>query len=163
MVELRTVDFWVNGDPVTVTVSPFTTLAEILRDHLGLRGTKVSCNAGECGSCTVLMDGQAVSSCLVLAPQVAGREVRTIEGIADEDELHPLQEAFLREGAVQCGFCTPGVIMSALALLRDIPDPTEEEIREAIAGNLCRCTGYQKIVRAIQSYVDEIRGPGVSQ
>lgn len=160
MVQVRTVDFRVNGEPVTVNVSPFTTLAQILRDHLGLRGTKVGCNAGECGSCTVVMDGEAVSSCMVLAPQVAGRDILTIEGIADEGELHPLQEAFLREGAVQCGFCTPGLIMSTLALLRDVPDPTEQEIQEAISGNLCRCTGYQKIIRAIQSYLDEIQGAG---
>jgi aerobic carbon-monoxide dehydrogenase small subunit len=151
MSELWPISLSVNGKAVEVTVSPFTTLVQILRDHLDLRGTKVGCNEGECGSCTVIMNGQPVSSCLVLAPQAEGADVWTIEGLPEGEKLHPMQDAFLREGAVQCGFCSPGFIMSGVSLLRRNPRPTEDEIREAIEGNLCRCTGYQKIVRAIQS------------
>lgn len=146
----------VNGQEVELTVSPLTTLAQILRDHLGLRGTKIGCNQGECGSCTVIMDGQAVNSCLVLAPQTEGAEVWTIEGLSRNGKLHPLQEAFLSKGAVQCGYCTPGFVMSGLALLRKNRHPSKEEIERAIAGNLCRCTGYQKIVEAIQSCAEAI-------
>lgn len=144
------IHFWVNGDETNLTVSPMTSLAQILREHLGLYGTKIGCNQGECGTCTVLMNNKAVDSCLVLAPQVEGAKIWTIEGISNNDKLHPIQEAFLQEGAVQCGYCTPGMIMSAVALLRENPNPTEEEIKQAIAGNLCRCTGYQKIIHAIQ-------------
>lgn len=153
----------VNGRPVELDVSPFTALVQILRDDLGLRGTKVGCNEGECGSCTVIMNGRAVSSCLVLAPQADGADIWTIEGLAGEGELHPMQEAFLREGAVQCGYCSPGFIMSGVALLARNPDPSEEQIREAIEGNICRCTGYQKIVRAIQSCASATAGAEAPQ
>ncbi len=150
----------VNGQPVEVEVSPFTTLAQILRDHLDLRGTKIGCNEGECGSCTVVMNGAAVSSCLVLAPQVEGADVWTIEGLAEGESLHPLQDAFVRHGAVQCGYCSPGFIMSGAALLRRNPRPSRAEIMEAIEGNLCRCTGYQKIVQAIESCARPERNDG---
>jgi carbon-monoxide dehydrogenase small subunit len=151
MAKLWKVSFRVNGQPVEVSVDPLTSLAQILRDYLGLTGTKISCNEGECGSCTVILNGKAVNSCLVLAPQAQDCEVWTIEGLGSQDRLHPMQEAFLQEGAVQCGYCSPGFILSGVSLLQENPDPSEEEIKEAIEGNLCRCTGYQKIVRAIQS------------
>lgn len=127
------------------------TLLDVLRYDLGLTGTKEGCGTGSCGSCTVLLDGQAVNSCLVLVGEAEGKEITTIEGIAENGKLHPLQQAFLEEGAVQCGFCTPGVILTAKAFLDANPRPTETQVREAIAGNLCRCTGYDKIVRAIMS------------
>jgi carbon-monoxide dehydrogenase small subunit len=126
------------------------TLLEVLRDDLGLTGTKCGCEIGECGACTVLLDGQPVNSCLVLAPQIDGREVVTVEGLAQDGKLHPLQESFLDHDAVHCGFCTPGMLLSAKALLDWNPRPTETEIRTAISGNLCRCTGYQQIVQAIE-------------
>ena len=160
MTEHWRVHLMVNGQPADLEVAPLTTLAEILRDQLGLRGTKIGCNKGECGACSVLMDGELVNSCLVLAPQADGAEIWTIEGLSNGKELHPLQEAFVREGAIQCGFCTPGMIMAGVALLRKTPHPTEEEIKRGIAGNLCRCTGYQKIVRAIQSCVEELEHTG---
>ena len=144
------VKFSVNGKAVDLSVPPMTSLAQILREQLGLLGTKIGCNNGECGACTVLLNDQPVNSCLVLAPQVEGADVWTIEGISTNGELHPVQKAFLEEGAVQCGYCTPGMILSAVALLRENPSPTEDDIKTAIAGNLCRCTGYQKIIHAIQ-------------
>jgi aerobic carbon-monoxide dehydrogenase small subunit len=150
MTNLWAVNFQVNGKAVHLQVPPMTSLAQILRDNLGLTGTKIACNKGECGACTVMMNGRAVDSCLVLAPQLEGADVWTIEGFGTEGKLHPVQEAFLDEGAVQCGYCTPGMVISAIALLRHNPHPSEGEIKDAIAGNLCRCTGYQKIVRAIQ-------------
>ena len=125
------------------------TLLELLREDMGLPGTKCGCEIGECGACTILLDGEAVNSCLVLAPQIDGREVMTIEGLAQNSKLHPLQESFLDHDAVHCGFCTPGMLMSAKALLDWNPRPTETAIRTAISGNLCRCTGYQQIVQAI--------------
>jgi len=139
----------INGRPHTLTVPPNLTLLDLLRDHLGLLGTKCGCEIGECGACTVLLDGQPVNSCLVLAPQIDGREVLTVEGLAQHGELHPLQESFLDHDAVHCGFCTPGMLMTAKALLDWNPRATEAEIRSAISGNLCRCTGYQQIVQAI--------------
>lgn len=143
--------FKVNGKNVTVFVSDTTTLLGILRENLCLTGTKKGCERGECGACTVIMNGRAVNSCLVLAPQVDGQEVETIEGVARPDgKLDPLQKAFLKEGAVQCGYCIPGMIMSAKALLTENPYPTRAEIREALSGNLCRCTGYTKIIDAVQ-------------
>ncbi len=145
----------VNGQDVTLSVPPTISLAEILRDYLELRGTKVGCNEGECGACTVIVNGDAVNACLVLAPQVDGAQVLTIEGLGTDQTLAPIQEAFLRLGAVQCGYCTPGMIMSGVALLAKNPRPTEEQIREALAGNLCRCTGYQKIVEAISSCIGQ--------
>jgi carbon-monoxide dehydrogenase small subunit len=160
MTDLWPITMLVNGKTVEISVPPLTSLAQILRDHLNLTGTKISCNEGECGSCTVLMNGRPVNSCLVLAPQADHSEIWTIEGLGSPDELHPLQKAFISTGAVQCGYCTPGFIMSGLALLRDNPDPSLAEIMEALEGNLCRCTGYQKIVQAIQSCSEEIQASG---
>lgn len=125
-------------------------MLRLLRDYLGLTGTKEGCGEGECGACTVLLDGVAVVSCLLPAAKAEGREVTTIEGLAQGQKLHPLQEAFISEGAVQCGFCTPGMILSAKALLDSNPRPTKDEIKEALSGNLCRCTGYSQIVRAVE-------------
>lgn len=139
----------VNGQDHVLSVEPYRTLLEVLRYELGLTGTKEGCGSGNCGSCTVLLDGKAVNSCLVLVAEVEGREITTIEGLSSRGELHPLQRAFIDEGAVQCGFCTPGVILAAKSFLDTNPRPTEAQVRLAIAGNLCRCTGYDKIVRAI--------------
>ncbi|HEY3314915.1 MAG TPA: (2Fe-2S)-binding protein [Bacillota bacterium] len=139
----------VNGIKRTVAVETTATLLDVLRDDLGLHGTKKRCEAGDCGACTVILDGRAVASCLVLAVEANGRSVTTIEGVRGNAGLDPLQQAFIDKGAIQCGFCTPGMIMSARALLNRNPHPTEAEVREAIAGNLCRCTGYAKIVEAI--------------
>jgi carbon-monoxide dehydrogenase small subunit len=144
----------VNGVSHTLRIDPNLRLLDLLRDELRLTGTKEGCGIGECGACTVLLDGKAVNSCLVLAGQCEGREVTTIEGLTPEAGLSPLQQSFLDHGAVQCGFCTPGMIMSASALLEENPQPSEEEIREAISGNLCRCTGYTQIVEAIQAAAD---------
>ena len=146
-----TIDLTVNGEPVEVQVDPSDTLLQVIRDTLQLTGTKEVCSLGECGACTVILDGKAVNSCLVLAVEAKGKEILTIEGLRKDGELHPLQQAFIDEGAVQCGFCTPGMILSAKALLDENPDPDEAEIREALAGNLCRCTGYVKIVKAAKS------------
>ena len=145
-----TVAVTINGRARTLTVAAHRTLLEVLRDDLGLTGTKCGCEIGECGACTVLLDGQPVNSCLVPAPQIAGREVTTVEGLMPAGRLHPLQESFLDYDAVHCGFCTPGMLLSAQALLDRNPHPTETEIRTAISGNLCRCTGYQQIVDAIR-------------
>jgi carbon-monoxide dehydrogenase small subunit len=142
--------FTLNGKLQEREVPPNMTLLDLLRDEIGLTGTKRGCDVGECGACTVLLDGRAVNSCLVLAPQVAGREVVTVEGLAPLGTLGSLQESFLDHGAVQCGFCTPGMLMSAKDLLDRTSQPSQIEIREAIAGNLCRCTGYQQIVEAIE-------------
>lgn len=139
----------INGKEHEIDVEPWRTLLDVLRYKLGLTGTKEGCSNGNCGSCTVLLDGEAVDSCLVFVAEVEGREITTIEGLARGAELHPLQQAFIDEGAVQCGFCTPGLILTAKALLDSNSHPSEAEIRRYIAGNLCRCTGYDKIVRAI--------------
>lgn len=140
----------VNGVPYETAVEPRRTLLEVLRHDFALTGTKNACDAGECGSCTVLLDGQPVKSCITLAVRAHGRSVTTIEGLAGpEGPLHPLQQAFIDHGAIQCGFCTPGMILAATALLEENPRPTDGEVREAIGGNLCRCTGYRKIVEAI--------------
>jgi carbon-monoxide dehydrogenase small subunit len=146
---MRIITMTVNGAPVEAAVEPNRTLVQFLREDLGLTGTKHGCGLGDCGACTVILDGKPVNSCLVLAVQANGREVLTIEGLAENGRLHPIQQAFVKTGAVQCGFCTPGMILSAKALLDENPRPTEREIRTAISGNLCRCTGYQKIVEAI--------------
>jgi carbon-monoxide dehydrogenase small subunit len=138
-----------NGSPYRVSVRPNQTLLDVLRDGLGLTGTKRGCDQGECGACTVHLDGRAVNACLVLAIDADGAEVTTIEGLARRGELHPLQKAFLEEGAVQCGYCTPGMILQAAAFLKRNPAPSSAQIRVGMAGNLCRCTGYAKIVRAI--------------
>ena len=141
----------VNGAEVTVEIEADELLVDVLRDRLGLIGTKVGCNEGECGACTVIMDGEPVLSCLTPALRAEGREITTIEGLSDGEVLHPLQQAFVEHGAVQCGYCTPGFIMSAKALLDRNPHPSRDEIKEAIAGNLCRCTGYVKIMEAIEA------------
>jgi carbon-monoxide dehydrogenase small subunit len=140
----------VNDRTYELAVEPNTTLVDLLRYDLGLTGTKKGCDLGDCGACTVLMDGKAVNSCLVLAVQANGRTVQTIEGLETELGLHPLQQAFVEKGAIQCGFCTSGMILSAKELLDRTPHPQEPEIRHAISGNLCRCTGYQKIIEAIK-------------
>lgn len=147
----KAIQLIVNGDPYTVETDAYRTLLEVLRDDIGLTGTKEGCGKGECGSCTVLLDGKPIVSCLVLATTVDGKAITTIEGLASEKGLHPLQRTFIDHGAIQCGFCTSGMILSAKALLDENPHPTEEEVRAAIAGNLCRCTGYAKIVEAILS------------
>jgi aerobic-type carbon monoxide dehydrogenase small subunit (CoxS/CutS family) len=145
----------VNDQIYHINVAAHRTLLDVLRNELGLTGAKEGCGTGSCGACTVLLDGRAVNACLVFVAEAQGRSVTTIEGLAASGELHPLQKAFMDEGAVQCGFCTPGVILSAKALLDETPRPTESQIRRAIAGNLCRCTGYDKIVRAIRRVSDE--------
>lgn len=139
----------VNGESCEVAVEPRTILLDVLREMLGLTGTKKACDFGSCGSCTVLMDGKTVLSCLILAVDVQGKDIVTVEGMATDGQLHPLQRAFIDHGAIQCGFCTPGMLLSAKALLDENPQPTEEEVKQAISGNLCRCTGYHKIVEAI--------------
>jgi carbon-monoxide dehydrogenase small subunit len=147
----------VNGEIREVMVKSHWTLQYVLREELGLTGTKFSCGTGECGACTVLMDGKAVPSCLVLAAQTEGKKITTIEGLSDGTRLHPLQEAFVKYGAIQCGFCTPGIILSAKALLDENPNPTEAEVREAIGGNLCRCTGYVKPIEAILAVARQLK------
>lgn len=149
----------VNGEWKAAEVWPGASLLYLLREHLGLPGSKNACEQGECGSCSVWLDNDLVCSCLVLAAQAHGREVRTVEALAREDGLHPVQEAFLETGAVQCGFCTPGLIVAVTDLLARIPTPTEETIREALSGNLCRCTGYTKILDAVQLAAARMRRP----
>jgi len=143
------VELTVNGDRHEADVWPGESLLTALRDRLGLPGSKNACEQGECGSCSVILDGTLVCSCLVLAAQADGHEVVTVEGLADDAQLHPVQEAFAETGAVQCGFCTPGFVVATADLLNRNPDPTDDEIREALSGNLCRCTGYQKILDAV--------------
>ena len=142
--------FYVNDAPVELTVPANRTLLSVLRDDLALTGTKEGCGAGECGACTVIMDGLAVNACLILAPELNGKHIETVEGLAKGDQLSPLQESFIEHMALQCGFCTPGMLMSAESLLRENPHPTREEIATAMSGNLCRCTGYKKIIEAIE-------------
>jgi carbon-monoxide dehydrogenase small subunit len=153
---LHQVGLTVNGTLYEVSVQPWESLLEVIRDRLGLTGTKEGCGLGECGACTVIMDGKTVNSCLVLAVEADGKQITTIEGLADGEKLHPIQEAFIEHGGLQCGFCTPGMIMSAKALLGENPNPSEEEIRRAIAGNLCRCTGYTKIIESISSAAQDM-------
>ena len=141
----------VNGDRYEVAVAPWRTLAELLRDELRLTGTKIGCETGDCGACTVWLDGVTVNSCLVLAVEADGAQVTTVEGLAHGSDLDPLQEAFIKYGAVQCGYCTPGMLLSAKYLLRHNPHPTKEQIQKSLSGNLCRCTGYYKIVEAIDA------------
>jgi carbon-monoxide dehydrogenase small subunit len=148
--------FSVNEQAVEITVEPHLTLLEVLRDTLGLTGAKESCGTGDCGACTVLLDGEPVNACLVLAVEVEGQKVTTVEGLATNGKLHPLQKALITHGGLQCGFCTPGVLLSSVALLAHNPQPSAGEIREALAGNLCRCTGYDKIVRAVQAAAEEM-------
>ena len=151
------IELQVNGEPSEVSFAPYKTLLELLREDLGLTGTKHGCELGECGACAVLLDGEPVLSCLVLAVECAGRSVETVEGLAQGTQLHPLQAALTDLGGSQCGYCTPGMLMTAKALLDKEPEPTRERIREAIAGNLCRCTGYQQIVDAIECAARELR------
>jgi aerobic carbon-monoxide dehydrogenase small subunit len=151
------IELVVNQIAYRVMVGPSATLLDVLRQDLNLKGTKRGCDQGHCGACTVIMDGKAVNACLVLAVQADGKKITTIEGLSSEGKLHPLQEAFMEEGAVQCGFCTPGMILSAKSLLDEKSNPSEEEIREALSGNLCRCTGYVKIVRAIRKASQTLR------
>jgi carbon-monoxide dehydrogenase small subunit len=155
------ISFTLNGRPQHLEIPPSMTLLDLLRDELGLTGTKRGCEIGECGAWTVLLDGHVVNSCLLLAPQVAGHEVLTVEGLAPLGKLHPLQEAFMDHGAVQCGYCIGGMLMSAKDLLDHTIAPTETDIREAIAGNLCRCTGYQQIVEAIEDAARRGKGSAV--
>ena len=145
----------VNGNNYQVTVKPSETLLEVLRYKLGLTGAKRGCDTGDCGTCTVIMDGKAIRSCLVLAINANGKNITTIEGLAEGENLHPLQKAFLEYGAVQCGYCTPGMIMTSKAFLDENPTPTKEEIKSALSGNLCRCTGYTKIIEAIQAVAEQ--------
>ena len=147
--------FTVNDDPVEVLVQPYMTLLDALREDVGLTGPKEGCGTGDCGACSVHLDGELVASCLVLAFQARGRRVRTIEGLGKTNVLHPLQDAFVRLGVAQCGFCIPGVLMAAAALLEETKQPTEEQIRYGIAGNLCRCTGYTKMVAAISEVAQQ--------
>jgi Aerobic-type carbon monoxide dehydrogenase, small subunit CoxS/CutS homologs len=148
----------VNGDEVEFLADPRETLLDCLRDHLGMTGSKEGCGTGDCGACSVMLNGRLVSSCLVLGVEAQGTEIATIEGMAQGGELHPLQRKFIEHAALQCGFCTPGFLVAAKALLEKNPDPTETEIRFWLAGNLCRCTGYDKIVRAVQDAAAEMRG-----
>lgn len=143
------ITFQVNGKDVEIEVKPGLSLLDVLRNQLGLTGAKRGCNKGDCGACTVIMDGKVVLSCLVPILQAAGKKIETVEGLAKGEKLHPLQEAFIECGAVQCGFCIPGMLLSAKNLLDKKPNPTREEVREALSGNLCRCTGYKKIIDAV--------------
>jgi aerobic carbon-monoxide dehydrogenase small subunit len=147
----------VNGDPVEFLTEPATTLLDALRDELGLTGAKEGCGSGDCGACSVIVDGRLVCACLMLAPEAEGRRIETIEGMAQGGTLHPLQQKFLEHAALQCGFCTPGLLVAAKALLADNPDPSETEIRYWLAGNLCRCTGYDKVVRAVMDAAADLR------
>jgi carbon-monoxide dehydrogenase small subunit len=147
----------VNRQPIELMIEPHLTLTELLRDSLSLTGTKEGCGTGDCGACTVLLNGEPVCSCLMLAVEAEGMGVTTVEGLATKDDLHSVQKAFIDHGGLQCGFCTPGILMSSVALLARNPEPTETEIREALSGNLCRCTGYDKIVRAVQAAADEMK------
>ena len=154
---MKTIALTINGEARELAVEPYRSLLDVLRNEAGLTGTKKGCDVGDCGACTVLVDGKPVNSCLMLGVEADGSEVLTIEGLQPTPErLHPLQEAFIRLGGAQCGFCTPGMIMMAAALLAENPAPTEEEIRFGIAGNICRCTGYTKIVEAIQAAAKEL-------
>ena len=155
---MRHVKFRVNGEQKELDASPTKSLLDVLREDLFLTGTKRGCDGGECGACTVIMNGKAVNSCLVIATELDGSEITTIEGLArDGKDIHPLQRAFVEKGAVQCGFCTPGMIMTAKAFLDSNPNPSEDEVRSALSGNLCRCTGYTKIVEAVMTGAEEVR------
>ncbi|WP_319408200.1 (2Fe-2S)-binding protein [uncultured Desulfosarcina sp.] len=158
------INLTVNGDTYHLSVEPWRTLNEVLREDLNLTGTKLGCGSGDCGACTVMVDGKSVSSCLTLAVEMDGRQILTVEGLAPSGEtLHPIQEAFIEKGAIQCGFCTPGMELSALNLLKTNPSPSDTQIRSAISGNLCRCTGYNKIVDAIAEAGRRIKHPSKSR
>ena len=156
----RTVELVVNGERRSADAEPRTLLSDFLREGLGLTGTHVGCEHGVCGACTVLVNGEAARSCLMLAVQAEGAEVRTIEGLGGVDDMHPLQEAFWEKHGLQCGFCTPGMLMTAVELLESTPNPSLEDIREAMSSNLCRCTGYQTIVEAVQAAAERMQGEG---
>ena len=156
--KMKEISFTLNGKPYTLSVKPWKTLLELIREDLSFTGTKEGCGHGECGSCTVIMGGKTVNSCLVPALEADDQEIITIEGLVDGDTLHPIQEAFVQQAGMQCGFCTPGMIMSAKALLDKKPNPSEEEIREGIAGNFCRCTGYTKIIESISAAAEAMKG-----
>lgn len=147
----------INGEPYDVLVEPYCSLLDLLRDQLHLTGTKKGCDEGDCGACTVLIEDQTVTSCMILALDAHDKAITTVEGLVQHNILHPVQEAFVQYGGVQCGFCTPGLIMSGVGLLLENPNPTEEEVRFAIGGNLCRCTGYAKVVQAILKAADSMR------
>jgi carbon-monoxide dehydrogenase small subunit len=158
MAEIK-VSFFVNGRPTEIKAEPSRTLLSVLRDDLKLKGAKEACGQGDCGACVVLMNGEAVNSCLVLIAQAQGAKVMTVEGLAENGELHPLQKHFIDKWAFQCGYCTAGMLMSAYALLLKNPDPTQDEIQAAIAGNLCRCTGYHEIIEAVEATASELNQP----
>jgi aerobic carbon-monoxide dehydrogenase small subunit len=152
------INLWLNGQAHEIAVEPNWTLLETVREALGFTGSKEGCGTGDCGACSMILDGRLITSCLMLAPQADGREVTTVEGLADNGTLHPVQQAFIDTGGVQCGFCTPGMIMAAKALLDQNKSPTFEEIRDGLAGNLCRCTGYTKIYQAVEVAAERMRG-----
>ena len=154
----RTIELVVNGETRAARAEPRTLLSDFLREGLGLTGTHVGCEHGVCGACTVLVDGESVRSCLMFAVQAEGAQVRTVEGLGSADDMHPLQEAFWEKHGLQCGFCTPGMLMAAVELLENAPAPSVEDVREAISGNLCRCTGYQTIVEAVQAAAERMQG-----
>ena len=153
----QTIDLKVNGQTYEVETQPWRTLAEVLRDQLNLTGTKISCAEGHCGACTVIIDGKAVNSCLMLIAEAQGKEILTIEGVSTGGELHPIQDAFVTHGAVQCGFCTPGLIMGTKAFLLENPDPSDEEIKKALSGHLCRCTGYVQVIEAVKVAAENMK------
>jgi len=150
------IEITVNGQAHRLEIEANVTLLQLLREELGLMGAKEGCGSGDCGACTVLLDDEPICSCLLLAVEAEGKSVLTIEGLARDEDLHPVQKAFIENGALQCGFCTPGMVLSAVALLQRNPTPTEEEIRDGLSGNLCRCTGYDKIVKAVQAAAKEM-------
>jgi carbon-monoxide dehydrogenase small subunit len=156
--EKKRIKFKINNQAQELSIDPWRTLLEVIREDLRLTGTKEGCGEGECGSCTVIMEGKTVNSCLIPAVEADNKEIITIEGLADGDDLHPIQEAFVEKSGMQCGFCTPGMIMSAKALLDSNPNPNKEEIREGIAGNFCRCTGYTKIIESISAAASTMKG-----
>ena len=151
--------FVLNGQPTSVDIDPHVTLVDFLREDLGLTGTKGACHEGECGSCTVLVDGKPMNACLIMAPQMEGREVITIEGLAQGEALDPVQESFVEHGAVQCGFCTPGLVLTAKAMLDKNPDPSYQQVREGLEGNICRCTGYMKVLGAVLDAAKQTQEP----
>ncbi|MGD8229009.1 MAG: (2Fe-2S)-binding protein [Desulfobacteraceae bacterium] len=153
----QTIDLKVNGQTYEVETQPWRTLAEVLRDQLHLTGTKISCAEGHCGACTIIVNGKAVNSCLMLIGEAQGKEILTIEGVSKGGELHPIQDAFVTHGAVQCGFCTPGLIMGTKAFLLENPDPSDEEIKKVLSGHLCRCTGYVQVIEAVKVAAENLR------
>ena len=162
MAETRSVTLKVNGASKVISVEPRKTLADAIREDLGLTGTHLGCEHGVCGACTILLNGEVARSCLLFAVQAEGAEITTIEGIGSGDDLHPMQEAFARYHGLQCGFCTPGMILAGIDMLSRNPDPTSQQIREEMGGNICRCTGYQKIVESVQAAAVEMSEEGVS-